>query len=374
MANDNTLNLNYLVAVVRRYFWYLAGIVGLAGLLAIVFTMPSIYPPEYRSSTVIFPTNPERFDGVGLFDEEPTIYLYGDGKSVEKLINIANSEEVMLTVLDSLNLWQAYGIDPADTASAPKYQANRIYSDMVRAVKVGGNGVEVSAHDVNPRRAAAIVNLVVYLVDKANREMINANKSRILDLYHTSLRELKGQIAHYADSASKVRKEFFVFENQGQTEMLVGEVLKAESDFAAAKARLRVLQASGSEGTDDAKMAIEMARSRVYALTSKRSGTKINLESFAEGIDLVTALADISYRLASKVKDVQAKIEYLTLMDVGDFSTILVVEDAKPADRKARPVRWIILAASLLISGLVSLIAVVLIDFLSKGKEKGQST
>jgi hypothetical protein len=204
--------------------------------------------------------------------------------------------------------------------------------------------------------------------------MINANKSRILDLYHTSLRELKGQIAHYADSASKVRKEFFVFENQGQTEMLVGEVLKAESDFAAAKARLRVLQASGSEGTDDAKMAIEMARSRVYALTSKRSGTKINLESFAEGIDLVTALADISYRLASKVKDVQAKIEYLTLMDVGDFSTILVVEDAKPADRKARPVRWIILAASLLISGLVSLIAVVLIDFLSKGKEKGQST
>jgi uncharacterized protein involved in exopolysaccharide biosynthesis len=167
MANDNTLNLNYLVAVVRRYFWYLAGIVGLAGLLAIVFTMPSIYPPEYRSSTVIFPTNPERFDGVGLFDEEPTIYLYGDGKSVEKLINIANSEEVMLTVLDSLNLWQAYGIDPADTASAPKYQANRIYSDMVRAVKVGGNGVEISAHDVNPRRAAAIVNLVVYLVDKA---------------------------------------------------------------------------------------------------------------------------------------------------------------------------------------------------------------
>jgi uncharacterized protein involved in exopolysaccharide biosynthesis len=42
------------------------------------------------------------------------------------------------------------------------------------------------------------------------------------------------------------------------------------------------------------------------------------------------------------------------------------VEEAKPADRKSRPIRWIILAAALMISGLVSLIAVVLIDFLTK--------
>lgn len=373
MANEQTLNLYYLVSVVRRYFWYLVLVVGLAGLLAIVFTMPTFYPPEYRSSTVIFPTNPERFDGVGLFDEEPTIYLYGDGKSVEKLINIATSEEVMLRVLDSLDLWSAYGIDPRDTASAPKYKANRIYSDIMRAVKVGGNGVEISALDVNPHRAAAIVNLVVHLTDKINREMLNANKSRILDIYEGSLDKLKDQMAFYADSASKVRLKYFVFENQGQTEMVVGEVLKAQSDLAAASAKLRAVKSrhgAASDQAKDAQMEVDMAQSRVYALTKQKSGTPINLENFAYGIDRITALGDISYRLASKVKEVQAKIEYLNMMDTGEFSTILVVEKAKAADRKSRPIRWIILAASLMISGLVSLIAVVLIDFLTKKEEK----
>jgi capsular polysaccharide biosynthesis protein len=369
MANEQTLNLYYLVSVVRRYFWYLVLVVGLAGLLAIVFTMPSFYPPEFRSSTVIFPTNPERFDGVGLFDEEPTIYLYGDGKSVEKLINIATSEEVMLQVLDSLDLWSSYGINPKDTASAPKYKANRIYSDIMRVVKVGGNGVEISALDVNPHRAAAIVNLVVHLTDKINREMLNANKSRILSIYEGSLQKLKDKMGFYADSASKVRLKYFVFENQGQTEMVVGEVLRAQSDYAAANAKLRLVKARYGADSDQAKeaqMEVSMANSRVYSLTKQSSGTPINLENFAYGIDQITALGDISYRLASKVKEVEAKIDYLNMMDNGAFSTILIVEEAKPADRKSRPIRWIILAAALMISGLVSLIAVVLIDFLTK--------
>jgi hypothetical protein len=318
---------------------------------------------------VIFPTNPERFDGVGLFDEEPTIYLYGDGKSVEKLINIATSEEVMLQVLDSLDLWSSYGINPKDTASAPKYKANRIYSDIMRVVKVGGNGVEISALDVNPHRAAAIVNLVVHLTDKINREMLNANKSRILSIYEGSLQKLKDKMGFYADSASKVRLKYFVFENQGQTEMVVGEVLRAQSDYAAANAKLRLVKARYGADSDQAKeaqMEVSMANSRVYSLTKQSSGTPINLENFAYGIDQITALGDISYRLASKVKEVEAKIDYLNMMDNGAFSTILIVEEAKPADRKSRPIRWIILAAALMISGLVSLIAVVLIDFLTK--------
>lgn len=278
----------------------------------------------------------------------------------------------MLRVLDSLDLWSAYGIDPGDTASAPKYKANRIYSDIMRAVKVGGNGVEISALDVNPRRAAAIVNLVVYLTDKINREMLNSNKSRILRIYEGSLEKLKDQMGFYADSASKVRMQYFVFENQGQTEMVVGEVLRAQSDHAAATAKLRSVKkrfGAASEQAKDAEMELAMAQSRVYALTKQSSGTPINLETFAYGIDRITALADISYRLASKVKEVQSKIEYLNMMDDSAFSTILIVEDAKPADRKSRPIRWIILAASLMISGLVSLIAVVLIDFLTKKEE-----
>ena len=105
MANENPFSLIYLVRIIREHLWYILGVVGVSALLAFILTMPFIYKPEFKSSVVIYPTNPERYDIAGIFDEEPRLYLYGDSKETEKLDNFANSEEVKLFVIDSLDLW-----------------------------------------------------------------------------------------------------------------------------------------------------------------------------------------------------------------------------------------------------------------------------
>ncbi len=144
----NDFSLLYLTGIVKEYLWYSIGVVGVSAIMAIIMTLPAIYPPEFLSSTVIYPTNSERFDLVNLFAEEPNVYVYGGPKEVEKLSNIAGARELQLAVIDSLNLWAAYGVDKNNDES-PEFYALRTFRGMVSAIQVSGNGLEISAYDTD---------------------------------------------------------------------------------------------------------------------------------------------------------------------------------------------------------------------------------
>ena len=372
MSQENNLNLLYLLAVVRKYLWYIVGVVVFSGLLAVVFTMPTFYPPEYMSSTVIYPTNAERFDGIGLFAEEPAIFLYGDAKGVERLKNIASSEEVMLKVLDNFDLWTAYGVNK-ETDESPKFYAARSYNANISTVKIGGNGLEITAYDTDPQRAANIVNFIAHTVDAINKRMINENRTPILEIYRKSLDQSFRQVALYADSASRIRSEYNIFNDQAQTEVLLEQVLTAESELAANQTRLKAMErahGANSAQANAARLERDMQQSRARALINKSSGTEVNLQKFQEGLDKTAAIGDVSLRLARDIKDLQSKMGYLEMMEKTDYSTILTIEQATPSDRKARPIRWIILALTLIITGAASLVGAVLIDFFTR--EKGE--
>ena len=124
-------SLLFILDVVKTYFWYLVGVVGISALLAIIFTMPYFYPPEYLAMTTVYPTSPERFDVINIFHEEPNLYLYGGAKEVEKLDNIANSEVVRMHIIDKLDLWKVYGYDKTDVGSSPKFYVLQTFASNV---------------------------------------------------------------------------------------------------------------------------------------------------------------------------------------------------------------------------------------------------
>lgn len=348
MANENPFSLIYLVGIIRKHFWYIAGVVGVSALLAFILTLPFIYKPEFSSSVVIYPTNPERYDITGIFDEEPRLYLYGDSKETEKLDNIANSEEVRLFVIDSLDLWEVYGVDKENDAS-PKYYAFRTYAGNVKTIKVEGNGLKIEAYDIDPQRAADIVNLLVAKIDQTNMEMINRNKASILSLYEKGYENLSARLEAYTDSAGKLRANYGVFNDEQQTRVMMEQILQTQSELAEARA----MGAGGS---------IRALQARLKALLEDGPESPINLEKFTAGYDQAIAMEEMIAFMARDLKDTREKMENLRSMSSTSFSTILVPEKAQPADKKARPIRWVILAATILLATLVSIIGAVLVD------------
>jgi len=370
-VEENPFNLLYVLRVIRQYLVYILVVVGLSGLLAFILTLPAIYPPEYRSSAIIYPTSAERYDLFNMFHEEPNMYLYGGAKEVEKLDNIANSDPVRFFVIDSLDLWQAYGVDPENDAS-PRYYVLRTYNGNVKTTRVSGNGLEIEAYDVDPERAAAIVNLVIAQVDAINKDMLVSNKEHLLGLYRQSAARLQGQIAQYEDSARALRAEYNVLASLTQSEVIAEQVLMAEGDLGAARAALREAQRKG-QATAGLEMEVRRLEGKVAALTRRSSGSAMNLEKFRDGMDKVKAVEDVLTSLAEDLKNLAERVQYLELMDQVAYSTILIPEQAQPADKKARPVRWVILLATLLIASLVSIMGTVLIDRLIHWGKNAQS-
>ncbi len=363
-AQAQSFSLQHVVEITRKYLWYIGGLTALAALLAILFTAPFIYKPEYRASAIIFPTNPERYDIANLFNDEPTIFLYGDSKEVEKLDRVANSEQVTLFVIDSLNLWKVYGVDRENDPS-PKYEVQETYRYYVKTIRTAGNGLEIEAHDIDPERAAAIVNLIIAKTDELNRRMLRTNKASILKVYQSGYAQRKAQLERYTDSLRNVRRQYNIFDPNMQTEIMVEQVMRAEGQLATAKAmvkRTENLAGANSPQVKEAQANMEVVQAKVNALVRGYGGTTLNLADFREGIDQVIALEAITETLAEDLESLENKMEAINLMNAQDYTTIMVPDQAYPSDRKARPVRWVILLASVLVTALVSILGALLIE------------
>lgn len=351
---ENAFNLLYIFRVIKKHLTYIAAVVFVSALIAVILTLPFVYKPEFKSSTVIYPTAAERYDAINLFHDEPILYLYGESKDVEKLETLANSEQIKMFVVDSLDLWEAYGVDPENDAS-PKHEVLKTYDGMINTVRIAGNGLEVQAYDTEPERAAAIVNLIVDQVDQLNKEMLNKNKNSIYGMYQDVYGQLVEQLDLYTDSARKVRKRYNVLNTETQSEVLAEQILLAQGDLATARAK----------GNNSRAL-----RSRLEILVHEGPDSYINLESFSEGLDQVLSLKEIIQYISRDVKDVREKIEVLEMMQSDNFTTILITEQAQPADKKARPIRWVILLVTLVIATLVSVIGAVLLDRITDTFEK----
>lgn len=358
MANDahtqQAFSLVYIFEVTRKYSLYILGIVGISALMAIILTMPFIYKPEFHASAIIYPTSAERFDVANVFAEDPDLYLYGAGKEVEKLENIANSETVKKYVIDSLDLWSVYGIDREQDES-PKFYALRTFDGMVTAKRVAGHGLEIEAYDTDPQRAADIVNLMLTQTDRLNREMLNRNKSKIMAAYERGAHEVERRMDRLNDSLSIIRREHNVLRTLAQTERMVEQIMIAQSDLAAAEAGIGSLSAS---------------RKRLDMLTTDSIGAPLNLERFREGLDKSQNLENVLEEMAIHLAHTREKIEYLRAMAAVDYSTVTIADYAHASDKKARPVRWIILLATVIIAGIASIFGAVLIEGLTSSVEE----
>ncbi len=347
-----------------RYRWYVLIFVAVSMVLAFILTLPMIYKPEFKSTTVIYPTNSSRFDMTNMFKLDPDILLYGDAKEVERIENLVSSDEVKLAVADSVNLWEAYGIDRWKDKS-PKNKLLKSIFDNLKGIQVEGNGLRIEAFDIEPERAAAMVRATVATVDLINKRMITKNKDGVLRLYEEGLKRRQQQMVVYTDSIRKIRTTYNVFNAVTQTEVVVQEVMRAESRLAAAQEYLRARlkdKTPSDPSIANAREEVSIAQSRLNAVLNGANGSTVNLKNFREGVDQVLALEQACETIAREMQSTQQRVDYLRMMTSEDFSTLVISGEPQVSDKKARPVRWVILLATLIGALLASAITAILVD------------
>ena len=267
---------------------------------------------KFKSTAIVYAEQQHSF-GAQVLEEvqKEDLLTYGEEEDAERLLQVINSSQVRDYVIEKYNLWQIYDIDRQSSGANTKI--NKRYSDNVSAMQTKFGSIQIDALDIDPARARDIVNDIVAYSDTVANRM---KKERALIAYNytvNSLKSLEEELAEVEDSMSHLRNlGVYSYEDQiaALTEMYGTAIAEGHPDRA-----------------QDLKN--QMDRISTYGTMFVKLQTKLK-DSYEK------------YNILRKRND-------LLKIDVeSQIPVMRVVDYAQAADKKAYPIRWLIVVISVM--------------------------
>ena len=278
-------------------------ITGIAAIVSIVVSF--LITPLYLSTAIVFPAA----SGNVSFDAQRNVKAaamdFGEEEQAEQLVQILQSSRIKDRIVNKYNLLADYEISENDPNKY--YKLNKAYYGNFSFNRTRFGSIQIDVLDKNPKKAAAMANDIVDLIDTVKNEMI---RERTVPAFEINLRKKK-QMEHERDSL------LTRLEDLAQLGVLPNDVRATlyqalvDSKSTAEKAEIQ------------RKIDINTKYGSVYdGLEYQRNEKIVKIEDFR-----------VSYEQAES--DANAK-----------FNHKFVVEKAVVADRKEKPKRLIIVLVS----------------------------
>lgn len=290
--------------------------------------------PKFKSTVTMFASKSYSI-GEQLFEStDKDLTELGDEEDAEKLLQLLNSDELRTKIIDKYDLWTVYEI-PKDAPGAKTYIALE-YSDNVESKMTRFGSVTTSVMDTDPERAKEIANDIALYADTINVQMRRERSSEALRIAQKEIAAIELEVQTITDSI-KVLQELGVYSYHNQISSLsemYGRAIAMGFPDRAAKIKndMDYLAKYGAQYND---------------LEERMQHTHLKLANLRKRTDLIQADAD------------------------SNLPVKFVVDFAQVADKKAYPIRWLIVAMSV-VSAFVFVVAFILIwETFSRLKRQG---
>lgn len=293
---------------------HIAIIVFIAIVVSAIFSGPSFIEPKFKSTARVFPIN---------------IKEVSEESESEHLLEFLMSADLKFMLIDAFKLDEVYMIDR-------KENSHKILSEFnknVKFKKTDFESIEISVLDVDPNRAAKMVDsLIVFL----NNVILKENNKIYLEWANMAKNALERK-------NTELDSLFSIIEEVRKRTGLVDYYAQVES------ATLGLMEAAARGG--DRKPAKET----IEQLSEKGS----ELLKYQKLI--------ITHEIAAD----SLKRRYDNYMMYGNkkISFTQVIERPYVSDKKAYPIRWLIVLLSAMASGFFAIISVLLIDYFREFKQ-----
>jgi len=299
-------------------------------LSAIVSSIVSLtMPEEFLSSVTIYPAKSNTVTFSSHANQNQSATQFGEEEEAEQVIQILGSAEIRKRVVKKYQLDSVYEINPnSSTRMDDLYEK---YSRHVSAERTRFGSVLIKVFDVDPERAMNMANDLSKLLDTVKNRMIRERAGYELDITRRKKEVVEKELEEIVDTLKRLN-EFGVGGSQTQASLM--EALANATD-AATKTEIR----------------------KKIAMNDKYGST---LASFSHELKLKH----------ERLAEIEAAFEQAEANANLNYTHKFVVEDAYMSDRKARPVRWIIVSVSTFVSILLGLILILLFEKVKMIKQK----
>ncbi|WP_165903766.1 hypothetical protein [Hymenobacter gummosus] len=333
--------------IVNRWKYLVLGAVSLAAVVSVVVAL--LLPNIFKSTAVFYPTNPESTDPDRFVTPEGNkLELSGRTEDLDRVITIGNSQPVAEHIIRKFRLHEHYkvgtpGDELADQAALDEFNGNLsiVHSDR--------DAIELTFQDKDKHLAARVANELVSVIDSFNQQLTGDNRRRVLELYRDRYKFVQQEYDKTRLALLDGRRYYGIHGLEMESRYLAKEIIETE-------AALRKAEGAGDAGK------VAGLRRALRGLTRADGGNTVNLERYVQGTDSMNTLYARFNDLQTRLINARSAYENANLALKGRISSLYVVQKAYPAARKAKPVRWLIVVSSVVVTFALSVIVITLLE------------
>ena len=310
---DNYFNSSNLVKQISKWRYHLLVIVGVAAILAAIFSGPTFITPMYKSHAVAYPANVEP---------------YSEESTTEQMLQILNSQDIVDSVIKKFNLAAHYEIDTnyehAQTILLYEYHQN------VSISKTPFESVLIEVHDKDPVIARNMVNAILDFYNKKISHLHKSKYAEVVDMYEAQLQRKRAVIDSLKQALYVLGTEYGLIEYSTQSQEIMRGYLKT---------------VYGSNSRD------------INTKEVKRLLDNMEIKS-GQLIEVVQMIMDESRTYVDVKLDYEMNVRFLH----ANMTYVNIVTHPFVADKKSYPVRWIIVVVVSIAAFIFALLIILFLD------------
>lgn len=266
--------------------------------LAVIFSSPWVIEPKYRSYAVLYPAN---------------IIPMGTETPTEQMLQVLQSDDIQDMVVRAFNLYDHYKIDTAKNKhykTAMKLQLE----DNVRIKKTEYESVVIEVLDTDPLVAKEMAESIITFFNKKERTLQRDKSMEVVKILKNELDKKIAEMDTMEAKARALRMKYGILDYELQTEYATERYL---------------INISGSSS--------EQARAKEIEPL---------LDNLKDKGGEFLALNEHLWRIRGKYNDLKEEYETAVRDVEKELTYANVVTKPAVSDKKAYPIRWLIVVIS----------------------------
>lgn len=308
-----------------------------AGVIAAIFSGPTFIDPLYESTVTVFPSTTNSLSKALLPQKNSSrgqdILEFGKEEEAEQLLQILNTDEIRDSIIQKFNLLAHYEIDADGKYS--KTELYETFSSNISFRRTEFMSVEITVLDTDAQMAADIANDIVRLLDKVKNRIQSERAMQGLRIIQGEYLALKRELETLEDSLTLLR-------------------YKGVHDYEAQSSVLNEQLATAI--IEDAKpRAIKSIEQKLDTL-AKYGGTYVSIR------DQLVYLKEEVVKLKTAYDQAKVDVEQ-------SLPATFKVNSAYAAEKKKYPIRWLIVALSMLGAFATTLVSILVWDTIRSSRK-----
>lgn len=343
-------NLLGVLKTLVHYFKFIFGVCAIVGLGSIIIVL--LLPVYYQASTVFLAASPDILTERGLFgtaNRDPQ--QFGNNNDNDRLLTIAESDELASYIINEFDLYEHYDIDSSGAKAG--FYIKEQFRGLYEVKRTKRDAIQLSIEDKDPKLAAAMTNLAREKIDAINLGLTKSLLDKQIQTFEQNIDNKNKTLNTLSDSLQTVRSRFGIYNTEAQSESLASSISSKQARLSSSKAKLEASKTQRGRDTLAANIA---------GLEKELENLEAQLQKLNQGMPRIMALEEEYDQAIKQVSFDKERLKQLRAAYTAEVSSIILVENASVPIVKSRPVRSILVLASVVAAFVFMVMGVLLYD------------